>query len=59
MKYNLIIPLRLPGLNEYTKANRTNKYVGANLKKTNRELYRICNFVTVEITYSKSSVAKI
>lgn len=29
----LVIPGRLPGLNEYTKANRANKYVGAKMKK--------------------------
>jgi Holliday junction resolvase RusA-like endonuclease len=26
------IPLRLPGLNEYTRANRTSKYEGAKIK---------------------------
>lgn len=26
------IPIRLPGLNEYTKANRGNKYAGAKMK---------------------------
>ena len=29
----LIIPGRLPGLNEYTKACRTNPYAGADMKK--------------------------
>jgi len=27
------IPIRLPGLNEYTKSNRANKYAGAELKR--------------------------
>jgi Holliday junction resolvase RusA-like endonuclease len=27
-----VIPDRLPGLNDYTKANRTNKYAGAKMK---------------------------
>lgn len=29
----IIIPGKLPGLNDYTKANRGNKYSGNNLKK--------------------------
>lgn len=29
----IVIPDRLPGLNTYTKANRTNKIVGAKMKK--------------------------
>ena len=29
----LVIPGTLPGLNEYTKANRTNKYVAAKFKR--------------------------
>lgn len=28
----ITIPLRLPGLNEYTRANRTSKYEGAKIK---------------------------
>ena len=33
MQYNLIIPGRLPGLNEYIKACRANKFAGAAMKK--------------------------
>ena len=34
-KATLIIPGRLSGLNEYTKACRSNRYVGAKMKKEN------------------------
>ena len=34
----LIIPGRLPGLNEYTKANRTNPHTGAKMKREAEEL---------------------
>ena len=37
MKYKFEINERLPGLNEYTRACRTNKYVGAKLKKETEE----------------------
>lgn len=33
MKYNFEIDMRLPSYNEYSKANRTNKYAGATMKK--------------------------
>lgn len=33
MRYKFEIKERLPGLNEYTKSNRTNKFAGATLKK--------------------------
>lgn len=33
MTYAITIPMRLPGLNEYTKANRSNCYQGAKMKK--------------------------
>ena len=33
MKYKFEITKRLSGLNEYVKANRSNKYVGAKMKK--------------------------
>ena len=34
----LIIPGRLPGLNDYTKACRTNPYAGADMKKDGEKL---------------------
>lgn len=34
MKITLIIEGQLPNLNEYTKACRNNKYIGAKMKKT-------------------------
>ena len=37
MKYRFEIGKRLIGLNEYTKQNRTNKYVGAKAKKQEQE----------------------
>lgn len=37
MKHSFIIHKRLIGLNEYTKQNRTNKYVGAKSKKEEQE----------------------
>ena len=33
MKQTLIISGRLPGLNEYIQANRTNRYAGAKMKR--------------------------
>ena len=33
MKYTFEINTRLPSYNEYSKANRTNKYAGATMKK--------------------------
>lgn len=38
MKHTLIIQGRLDGLNEYTKACRTNKYIGASMKEKNEEI---------------------
>lgn len=37
MTYTCIIDGRLSGLNEYTKACRTNRYMGAALKKKNQD----------------------
>ena len=37
MKQTLIIEGRLPGLNDYTKANRSNRYAGAQMKKDAQE----------------------
>lgn len=34
MKYSFEINMRLPSYNEYSKANRTNKYAGATMKKS-------------------------
>lgn len=33
----LIIPGRLPGLNDYTKANRSNRYMGAKMKREQQD----------------------
>lgn len=41
----LIIPGRLDGLNEYTKANRTNIYKGASLKKSNESVVSDCIYL--------------
>ena len=38
-----IIPDRLPGLNDYTKANRANMYQGANMKKS--EVQKIALYI--------------
>jgi Holliday junction resolvase RusA-like endonuclease len=38
MKYKLIITGRLPGLNEYTVANRTNPHKGGKMKKDAEEV---------------------
>lgn len=42
MTYKLTIPGTLPGLNEYTTANRTNRYSAANMKKRAQELISWC-----------------
>lgn len=42
MKSTLTIPGTLPGLNEYTNAERTNRYMAAELKKRAQELIRWC-----------------
>lgn len=36
--YRLTIPRRLPGLNEYTDANRASRQKGAKMKRENQEL---------------------
>lgn len=41
-KYKFIIDKRLMGLNEYTKYNRTNKYVGAEVKKREQQYIIWC-----------------
>lgn len=33
MKYRLVIPLKLPSLNDYIRVCRENRYAGANMKK--------------------------
>ena len=38
MEYKFTIPGRLPGLNEYTAANRTDPYKGGKMKKDNEEV---------------------
>lgn len=38
MEYKLVIPERLPNLNDYTAANRMNPYVGARMKKNAQRL---------------------
>lgn len=35
--YKFFIPGRLPGLNDYTAANRYNRYAGAKMKKDTEE----------------------
>lgn len=40
-KATLIIHGRLSGLNEYTKACRSNRYVGAKMKKDNEEMIQL------------------
>lgn len=43
MKYFIIIPGTLPTLNEYVKAERTNRYAAANMKKRTQE--RIIRYI--------------
>lgn len=38
MIQRFVIPGRLDGLNEYTNSNRSNAYIGAQVKKRNEEL---------------------
>ena len=33
MKYRVVIPMKLPSLNDYIRACRENRYAGANMKK--------------------------
>ena len=40
--YKFEIDKRLMGLNEYTKANRTNKYVGSQAKKDEQKYIEWC-----------------
>lgn len=40
--YSFSIPLKLPGLNEYTAACRSNAFVGAKMKKDAEEQIRWC-----------------
>ena len=42
MRYTLTIPGTLPGLNDYTKSNRTNKYAAAQMKKATQNLIGYC-----------------
>ena len=42
MKYRFEIPKRLIGLNEYTNANRYNKYAGAKQKKDEQNFIKLC-----------------
>ena len=41
--FRFFIPVRLPGLNEYTNANRRNKYAGAKIKAESEN--QICLFI--------------
>ena len=40
--YKFFIPGRLPGLNDYTAANRYNRYAGAKMKKDTEEIVITC-----------------
>ena len=40
--YSFDVPLKLPGLNEYTKACRTNAFIGAKMKRDAEEQIRWC-----------------
>ena len=40
--YKFEIPKRLIGLNEYTNANRYNKYAGAKQKREEQDFIKIC-----------------
>ena len=42
MQYKLTIHGTLPGLNEYTGVNRTNRYAAAQMKKTTQNLIGYC-----------------
>lgn len=41
MTYKLAIPFRLPGLNEYTDANRRSPYEGAKLKEKTQDMIAV------------------
>jgi len=47
----MIIPGRLPGLNEYVKSNRTNRYAGGKMKKDAESM--ICLYIPPWPTYEK------
>jgi Holliday junction resolvase RusA-like endonuclease len=38
MSQSFTVPYRLPGMNEYTRANRTGPYTGASMKKLAEEI---------------------
>ena len=40
--YSFYIPFRLPSLNEYVLANRSNRYSGASMKKRYEDDIRLC-----------------
>ena len=42
MMYEFFIPGKLPNLNDYTNANRKNRYAGAKMKKDAEQLIGIC-----------------
>ena len=42
MKYKFVIDTRLPGLNEYTKLNRMNRYAANKMKANNQEYISVC-----------------
>lgn len=42
MKQTFVVAGRLPGMNEYTSAQRTNKYGGAGMKKTAQKATEAC-----------------
>lgn len=42
MTYRIVIPGRLPGLNEIIEANRKNRFAGANQKKQVQKRIKIC-----------------
>ena len=42
MKSTLTIPGTLPGLNDYTKSSRTNKYAAAQMKKDTQQFIAYC-----------------
>lgn len=42
MRQEFEVPGRLDGLNEYTRANRANRYKGADMKRANQEKVNWC-----------------
>lgn len=57
MKVEIKIPGRLPGLNEVTLANRTNRYVGAKQKKTIDDT--ICYFIKSQCKVAFTDIVNI